>query len=159
MSIYMKFEGINGAVTTKGFEKWIELLSFNFGLGRSIGTAARGSTNREGAEPHFAEVTITKPFDVASVKLEEDAWGGHLDSKVTFKFTTTTKDSVTTFLAIDLEKAGVSGYQVSSADQGNPTESVSINYAKITVTHTGVDAKGGGSPIKAGYNLETMTKV
>ena len=35
MAIYMKFGSIDGAVTTKGFEKWIELNSFQWGVGRA----------------------------------------------------------------------------------------------------------------------------
>lgn len=159
MAIYLKFGSVNGPVTTKGFEKWIELDSFQFGVGRSIGTAARGSTNREGAEPHFSEVVVTKPYDVASVKLIEDGWGGHLDTKADIKFTTTVKDGVQTFLAIELEKCGVSAYSVSAGSQGNPTESISINYAKITINHTGMDSKGSGSPVRAAYDLEKMAKA
>lgn len=155
----MKFQAINGAVTTKGYEKWIECTTFNFGIGRAIGTAARSTVNREGAEPHFSEVMITKPYDVASVKLIEDAWGGHLDNKVEFKFTTTVKDGVQNFLSIELEKCGVSGYQVSSGEQGNPTESISLNYAKITINHVGMDSKTSGSPVRAGYDLEKMAKA
>jgi len=156
VAIYMKFGSINGPVTTKGYEKWIECNSFQFGVGRSIGTAARGSTNREGAEPHFSEVTVTKPYDVASVKLMEDGWAGHLNTKVTLSFTSTSKGAVQEFLKVELEKCGVSGYSVSAPDQGNPSENISLNYAKITVTHTGHDAAGGGSPMVAGYNLEHM---
>ena len=46
MAIYMKWDGIDGAVTTQGFEKWIELSSFQWGVGRAIGTAARGAATR-----------------------------------------------------------------------------------------------------------------
>ncbi len=154
----MKFQGVNGAVSTKGYEKWIECTSFNFGIGRSIGTAARSTINREGSEPNFGEVMITKAYDVSSVKLIEDAWGGHLDNKVEFKFTTTVKDGIQHFLSIELEKCGVSAYHVSSDQQGNPTESVALNYAKITINHTGMDSKTSGQPIRAGYDLEKMGK-
>ena len=40
MAIYMKFHGIEGDITTKGFEKQIEILSFSFGANRNIKTAA-----------------------------------------------------------------------------------------------------------------------
>ena len=33
-AIYMKWDGIGGQVTTQGFDKWIELNSFQFGIGR-----------------------------------------------------------------------------------------------------------------------------
>jgi type VI secretion system secreted protein Hcp len=159
MAIYLKFGSVNGPVTTKGFEKWIECNSFQFGVSRMIGTAARGSTNREGAEPAFSEIVVTKPYDVASIKLIEDAWGGHLDTKVEIKFTTTVKDGVQTFLAYELEKCGVSGYNVSAGDQGNPMESLSFNFTKVTINHTGMDSKTSGSPVRAAYDLEKMAKA
>jgi hypothetical protein len=38
MPIFMHFEGIEGNVTAKGYEKWIEVNSFQFGSGRGIST-------------------------------------------------------------------------------------------------------------------------
>ena len=55
MAIYMKYGSIKGAVTTDGFKDWIELSSFQWGVGRSIGTAARGSTSRSTASPASAK--------------------------------------------------------------------------------------------------------
>lgn len=156
MAIYMKFGSIDGAVMTKGFEKWVECNSFQFGVARQIGTAARGSKNREGSEPSFSDVVITKYFDVASPKLIADAWAGDLGSAVKFKFTTTAKNKVDTFLEFELKNCGVSSYSVSSSDQGNPMESYTLNYTKVEISHTGMDTKIGGSPVRVNYDLETM---
>src|SRR5437773_498338 len=103
MPIYMKFASINGAVTTEGFSKWIELDSFHWGVGRSIGTGARGSLSREHSEPSISEITVTKRMDASSPKLFLDAVGGKLDNKVDIKMTTTTKGKVETFLTLKLE--------------------------------------------------------
>ena len=84
MAIYMKWDGIDGAVTTKEHEKWIELNSFQFGVGRAIGTAARGAATREASEPHISEITISKRLDKASTKLFMDAVAGDLSSTVKF---------------------------------------------------------------------------
>jgi type VI secretion system secreted protein Hcp len=157
--IYMKFGSVDGPVTTKGFEKWIECQSFQFGVGRAIGTAARGSTSREHSEPSISEVTVTKAFDTASPKLFEDAVGGHLDTKVEFKFTTTTKDGVTTFLSYELEKCGVSGYSVSSGGEAAPSENLSLNFTKIKFSYTGMGTKVSGTPVIVGYDLEKMMKA
>jgi len=156
MSIYMKFGGVDGAVTTKGFEKWIQLESCQLGVNRAISTAARGSVNREASEPNFSEVVVTKYQDVSSVKLLEDAWGGDLSTKVTIKFTTTAKNGVATFLSVELEKCGVSSFAMSAGSEGQPMESLSLNYTKITFTHTGMDSKIAGSPVRVSYNLEEM---
>ncbi len=158
MAIYMKYGSIEGAVTTKGFEKWIELSSLHWGVGRGIGTAARGSSSREGSEPSISEVTVTKIMDVASNKLFQDAVGGNLANDVTLKLTATTKDTVTTFLTYKLTNTGLSGYSVSTGGD-NPTESLSLNFTKIMITYTGLTPQTQGNPDTVGYDLTQMSKV
>jgi type VI secretion system secreted protein Hcp len=158
MACYMKYGDIKGAVTTDGFKDWIELNSFQWGVGRSIGTAARGATSREHSEPNLSEITVTKLTDVASPKLFLDSVGGKLDNKVTIKFTTTTKGKVETFLTYELENTGLSGYSLHSGGD-MPTESLSLNFTKITKTFSGMDPGVSGSPETVGYDLTQMKTV
>jgi type VI secretion system secreted protein Hcp len=155
MAIYMKYGSIKGAVTTEGFKDWIELHSFQWGAGRGIGTAARGSTSREHSEPNLSEVTVTKSMDVSSPKLFLESVAGELNNKVTIKFTTTTKNKVETFLTYDLENTGVSAYNLSSGGD-MPTESISLNYTKISNTFIGMDPATKGNPETVGYDLTQM---
>jgi type VI secretion system secreted protein Hcp len=158
MAIYMKYAEIKGPVTTDGFKDWIELNSFQWGVGRAIGSAASGSTSRESSNPSLSEVTVTKPSDVASPKLFLDAVAGKLDSKVTIKFTTTSKGAITTFLTYEMENAGLSGYSLSSGGD-MPMESLSLNFTKITETFSGMDPGVSGSPETVGYDLTQMKTV
>ena len=155
MAIYMKYGAIKGAVTTTEYKDWIELNSFQFGVGRGIGSAARGSTNREASEPSISEITISKAMDVASAKLLEDAWGGELNTTVTISFTTTTKNSVVEYLKYELENTGLSGYSLSSGGD-MPTESLSLNFTKVTETFKGMDPATKANPITVSYDLTTM---
>ncbi len=154
----MKYGSINGPVTTKGFEKWIELNSFQWGSGRAIGSAARGSTSREHSEPSLSEVTVAKLTDVASPKLFLELVAGKLDNKVTIKFTTTTKGEVDTFLTFELTDCGVSGYSMSSGGE-MPQESISLNFTKISKTFKGLDPDIAGSPETVGYDLTQMKTI
>src|SRR5580704_12351819 len=115
MPIYMNYDNpkIDGNVTTKGFENWIECTSLSWGAGRSIGTAARGAITREHSEPHVSEVMVTKPSDGASGKLLKESLLGKLDSKIKLYLTTTSADSPQTFLKIELEGVAVSSYSMS----------------------------------------------
>jgi type VI secretion system secreted protein Hcp len=155
MSIYMKYGSINGAVTTEGFTNWILLNSFQWGAARAIGTAARGSTSREHTEPSLSEVTVTKQTDVSSPKLLLESVAGELNNTVTLKFTTTTKGKVETFLTFELTDCGVSGYSLSSGGD-IPTESLSLNFTKISNTFIGMDPATTGSPETVGYDLTQM---
>jgi type VI secretion system secreted protein Hcp len=158
MALYMKYGEIKGPVTTDGFKDWIELNSFQWGVGRAIGSAAGTSTSRESSNPNLSEVTVTKASDISTPKLFLDAVAGKLDSKVTIKFTTTAKGKVETFLTYELENAGLSGYSLSSGGD-MPQESLSLNFTKITETFAGMDPGVSGSPETVGYDLTEMKTV
>jgi type VI secretion system secreted protein Hcp len=157
VAIYMKFGAVDGQVTTDGYAKWIELHSFQLGVGRAVSSGA-GGAQRESSNPSISEITVTKNFDVASPKLYEDALAGSFDTKVEIKFSTTTKNKVDTYLSYELTNCGVSGYSLSSGGE-NPTESLSLNFTKIMVSPSPLNDKG--SPVagsKVTYDLEKMTK-
>lgn len=158
MAIYMKYGSIKGPVTTDGFKEWIELESFSWGVGRQIGTAARGAYSREHSEPSIAEIIVTKRSDIATPKLLLDAVAGKLDNKVEIKFTTTTKNKVDTFLAYKMENTGLSGYSLKS-EGDMPMESLTLNFTKITETFIGTDPSIGGSPETVGYDLTQMKTI
>ncbi len=127
-------------------------------MGRAIGTAARGLESREANEPSVSEVVVTKRMDKSSPKLFQDAVGGDLSTVVKFKFTTTTKDKVDTFLEFELDNCGLSGYSVSSGGD-MPSESLSLNFSKVIWSYSGKDAKVSGSPEKVGWDLSQQKKV
>jgi type VI secretion system secreted protein Hcp len=158
MAIYMKYGSIKGPVTTDGFKDWIELNSFQWGVGRSVGTAARGAYSREHSEPALSEITVTKVTDVSSPKLMLDAVAGKLDNKVDIKFTTTTKGKVETFLTFKMENTGISHYSINSGGD-MPTEHLSLNFTKITKTFTGMGPGISGSPETVGYDLTQMKTI
>jgi len=81
MAIYMQVDGISGSVTTQGFQNWIELSSFQWGMSRPIG-AVRGSTGREASNPTIGEIHVTKRGDASSVGLLDYALAGNLDKKI-----------------------------------------------------------------------------
>lgn len=140
MPIYMKFGGIDGAVTTQGYEKWIELNSFQYGVGRAVSSGSGGNT-RESSAPNISEIVVTKQHDIASAKLYQDSVAGTFDTKVEIKMNTTTKNKTETFLTFELTDCGVSSYSLSSGGD-NPMESLSLNFLKIMVTPTPLDKSG-----------------
>lgn len=136
----MKFGSIPGDVTTDGYKDWIELNSFQYGVGRSVSSGAGGNT-RESSAPNISEIVVTKHFDKASAKLYQDSVAGTFDTKVEIKMNTTTKNKTETFLAFELTDCGVSSYSLSSGGE-NPMESLSLNFLKVMVTPTPLDKSG-----------------
>jgi type VI secretion system secreted protein Hcp len=155
MAIYMKFGDIKGLVETEGFKDWVELNSFQWGAGRGVGSATGSSKEREASAPSISEITVTKVFDEASNKLLLDALAGELNSKVEIKFTVTTKNQTDTFLAYELTNCGISGYSISSGGD-RPSESLSLNFTKITTTYNARESAGKSSPNTVGYDLALL---
>jgi type VI secretion system secreted protein Hcp len=155
MALYMKYGSIDGAAATQGYEKWIELSSFQWGVSRGIGTAARGATSREATEPSISEIVVTKLTDVATPKLVAESWSGLLNNKVVVKFTTTNKGNQETYQEFELTNTGLSGYSVSSGGD-LPSESLSLNFTKIQYKFTGMDPGVSGSPEAVAFDLPTM---
>lgn len=155
MAIYMKFGDIKGQVTTDGFKDWIELHSFQYGARRSVSTGA-GGAGREGAHPQISDIVVTKKFDVASPKLYQDAVAGAFSTKVEIKLTTTTKNKIDTYLALELTNCGVSSH--STIDDGAiPTETLSLNFDKITYIPSPLDVKG--TPVKGAVVTYDLMKM
>lgn len=152
MAIYLKFEPeIKGTSEFQGHEGWIEISSFQFGVGRGIGNVG---ADRETSTPSISEVVITKGMDKASNQLFFDACGGE-GSKVTIDFVQTHKEESQVYYQVILENTLISGYSVSSGGD-RPTESVSLNFTKITVNYnTYKDGKAQEEGQAKSWNLVT----
>jgi len=156
VAIYMNWDGVPGDVTTQGFEKWIELQSFQWGVGRGIGSAMSGQASRESSIPSVSEIVVTKRMDGSSPGLWTDSVAGQLNTTVKIAFTTTSKGATTEFLNYELTNTGLSGYSLSSGGD-MPTESLSLNFTKVVWKFTGTDPSVSGTPVTQGYDLTTAT--
>jgi len=145
MPIYMNYDGIDGDTTADGHAKWIELNSFQWGVGRGISSPTGGSMDRESSAPSVSEIVVTKAQDVATTKLLDEALQGE-GKKVQIDFCKTDKGKLETYMQYVLENTLISGYSISSGGD-RPSESLSLNFTKIEFKNTemGKDNKGGAS--------------
>ena len=156
MPIYTKYDGIDGDVTEQGHDKWIELGSLQFGVGRAIGGTASGAAKgREASLCNCSEITVTKPADSASQDLMREAMIGAVPGKtVKFEFVTTGQgDSAETYTKFTLEECMISGYSLSSGGD-RPMESLSLNFTKIQFTAFPQNPDGTfGTPITMDWDV------
>lgn len=158
MAIYMKYGDIKGDATHKGHEAWLDINSFQFGVGRAIMTPVGSTANREASQASVSEVTITKNMDASGPKFFLEACVGIKGAEVKFDFVST-GDPGETYLTMTLTDALVSGYSVSSGGD-RPSESISINFTKVQMKHVGAKTDNtAGTPMVVGYNLATGTKL
>ena len=158
MAIYLKMEGINGKVTAKGHEKWIDVGSLQWGVGRAISSAIGTAKDREASKPSISEVSITKLMDESSPLIFTEACVGKA-KKIQIHLCTTGTDQIDTYMEYELENCMVSGYTVSSGGD-RPSESISLSFTKLTMKFIPYDDAGKpGSPIPAGYDMAKGAKV
>jgi type VI secretion system secreted protein Hcp len=154
MAIFMKYDGIDGESEVSGFEKQIELNSFQFGVGRGI-SSARGTSTRESSEASVSEITVTKLTDGSSLKLLEASLYGTLDKTVTLTFTRTqTGGGTQAYLTYVLTGTGVSGYSFSSGGD-RPSESISLNFDKFEFKYGKIGDDISGATAATKYDLAT----
>jgi len=158
MAIYMQFGSVKGKVTTKGYEDWIELGSFQFGVGRGVSSPHGSSSDREASAPSVSEITVSSQMDASSNPLFTDAVAGVFKSTVIIAMTTTGQGAVQEFVRYTLSSCGLSGYSVSSGGD-RPSESMSLNFTKVEIKYTTYDKDNNPSPNTVSYDLATMTSA
>ena len=153
MPIYLKFGTVNGSVTEEGHEKWIEVNSFQFGVGRGISSPTGSQKDRDASAPSFSEIVCTKQQDEASLSLLEAAWGASEAVEAEIHFVRVDNKKMDTYLKYKLSDVLLSGYSLSSGGD-RPSESLSLNYAKIEYSQDTYDTKNKTkSPVKTTYDL------
>ena len=158
MAIYLEYEGVPGEVTEEGHKGWIEIHSFQWGVGRGISTPVGSASKRESSSPSVSEVVLSKATCKASAKLFNEATVGQA-KKAVIEFTETGPSQQEVYLRFELTNALISGYSLSSGGD-RPSESLSLNFTKVEMKYTPYDDKHkAGSPIPAGYDLVTAKKV
>ena len=158
MAIYMKYGSINGDVTTQGFENYIELGSFQWGVGRGVSMQSGSKQGREASLPSLSEITITKEYDVASGDLLKEALSGNVQEvDIVFTRTGTGGSGAQQFMKVSMKDVILSGLSMSAAGDGKPMESLSLNYSQISFTNNPMKDDGTAGPQSVvNFNLGTM---
>jgi type VI secretion system secreted protein Hcp len=159
MPIYMNYDSlaIKGDVTEESHKHWIELGSFQWGVGRGISAPTGAAADRESSAPSISEITVTKQQDAGSAKILNESLQGE-GKTVIIDFTKTDKGKLTTYLTFTLTNTMISGYSISSGGD-RPSESLSLNFTKVELKSTPSDAAGAtGSPETVTYDL-ALAKV
>ena len=161
MSIYMKIRDIPGSVHAKGFENWIELISFNFGTRRQMTIQPGRVSDREGTRPVVSEITIAKTMDKSSSLLFSESVIGKAKPEVSIAFVTTSH-TITPYVEYQLSNVIVSAYHVShsqgavrNTNQSElAVETIMLDFEKIERKYTSFDENNKpGSPLAASYDL------
>ena len=156
----MKYGRVDGAVETKGFQKWIELNSFAWGCSRNIDIPTGGAATREMSTPTVKNVTVTKRLDRSTPNLMLEALAGTHESQVSIAFTTTEKGGVGPYLTYKLWECALTGYDIDTRGSDALLETLVINFAKIECKYVEHNAQGkADATLAVGYDLAAMRRI
>lgn len=122
---------ISGESTLKGYEDWIEVLSYSWNISNPV-QSSPSNTGRTTGRPNFGELVVTKKLDLSSSELNAKcASAGNL-GLITLNLLR--QDEAATvkleYMVYELADALVSS--VSIGGSGDiPIETVTFNYSKI----------------------------
>lgn len=153
-NIFLKLDGIPGSATEKGYAAQINVDSFQFGGGVAVSGGTGKMGDRTAGKVSLADITITKGLDEATHLLIKHLTQGKVIPKALFTFVAATNAEAEKYLEVTLENVIVSSFSQSSGGE-KPTESVSLNYSKIEISHQLRDEKGAPKPKRVAYDLKT----
>jgi type VI secretion system secreted protein Hcp len=148
---YLKFEGVRGESREAAHQGWIEVSSFQFGTSR--GTTIGSATGGAGAgKVSVQDIHITKTVDSTSpLLMQACASGKHFPTVVlehTLPGGRTEKIILQDVLISSAQKAGAGGEE-------NPTESITLNFAKISISYSNAKERTNAMPMRTMAPLPT----
>ena len=140
VDMFLKLDGVDGESVDIKYAKWIEVLSFSWGI--SDGSKATGNTPGKAPSAKRAQVSdlsITKYLDTSSPKLFEKCCEGEHIGGATLVMRKAGEKPLE-FYKIKLQDVLISGVQNGAAGGGIATELVSFSFASSLISST--DEKG-----------------
>ena len=157
VDMFLKLDGIDGESVDIKYEKWIECLSFSWGISDGSKT-----TNTPGKPPNakraqVADLSITKFLDTSSPKLFERCCEGEHIGDATLVMRKP-GDKPQEFFKIKLQDVLISSVQNGGTGGGIATELVSFSFASSIIS--AADDKGSFSTVTAcgAASFETLDK-
>ena len=141
---FLKISGVEGETSKKGFEKQIEISSFNWGVSQTT-TAHGGSSGGTAGKAHVQDISFTKTIDKSSPTMIQGCMKG-------MTFRKTTGDVQMPYLIYTLTDCVLSSYSISASNGSEEMhEHFALNFTSIKMEYV-VQEKGG---TKGGQNTAT----
>ena len=154
MAVFAKYDGIDGEATDAHHDKWVDILSLDWGVHRAD-AGATGQSRRRGSAV-VEDLMLTFGYEKAATKLLDKCLKGEVVPQLDIELTATYGGARVTYLKYELKKVMVTSYHVSASGDdgaGPPTVIVANNFEELKVTYTEFDDAGASVG-----NVETVYK-
>jgi type VI secretion system Hcp family effector len=136
---YLRIEGIPGNVTVRGYEGWIEVNDFEWGVLQPA--AAPTGASRTAGRASFEPLVVIKAVDQATPLLALGCAAGTHYREVELVFFTA--GSTTPSGAVKLGDVMIAALQAGRGDTPAATETLSLSFARIEWSFIAVDPRTG----------------
>jgi len=145
MAVFAKYDGFDGESKDDNHDKWIDVLSIDWGAHKP-GGGSTGQSRRRGAAI-VEDITLTIEYEKASPKIQEKCLKGEVIPKLEIEQTATYGGARATYLKYELKNVMITSYQVNASgnDEVPPTVVVGNNFEEIKVTYTEFDDEGSSA--------------
>ena len=154
---FLQVDGIEGEGAATGLEKWIEILSFSWGVSQTANVLSRSGA--AAGKANVRDFTFTKELDKASPKLMQAcATGQHIKKAVLTcrKAGGDQQDFLKITFSTILVSSFVEGGHTQTGDEPTPAEEISFNFSKIEVVYTPQKSDGqGDQPVIGGAAVDS----
>lgn len=158
---FLKIDGIDGESGEKGHEKWIEVMTYEFGHSQQT-VMTGGAGARTSGRADFKDFTVHKMIDKASPNLALYCANGKHIPKVQLEVNLASGEK-TKYASVTLENVVVSSVNIkgeAKGDRPRPEETVTFSFGKINWEYVPVDNTGKKQPaVKQGWDLEQNVAV
>lgn len=130
--MYLQIGDIRGEATAKGYESWIEVLSWSWGVSNPT-TVAAGTGGLSAGRATLSDLNLMKFADSATPRLISASTQGTHFPKATLAVRRSSDGFE--YLRIRLEDVMISSDQLSAGGE-RPAESVSLSFARVVLEYT-----------------------
>jgi len=143
---FLKINGIPGEALDEQHRDWIEITGYRFGTRQGTSATASSAGGASSGRTTVSDFTFTKTLDKSSSKLLEASCAGDHLKDVVLRLHRAGGEKLKYF-EIQLEEVIISSYS-QVANDGVPTETISLDYGRIKTIYTQqkrTDGGGGGN--------------
>ena len=140
-AVFAKYDGIDGESKDDKHDKWIDVLSIDWGAHKPGGGATGQSRRRGGVI--VEDLTMTLEYDKAAPKLQEALHSGEAIPTIEIDFTAGGQpgSSGQVYLKLELKEAIVTSYDLGAVGEGAVGIRVDLSFSEVKWTYVARDGE------------------